>query len=112
MLGRPVRTAQAARVACVGRCSRVAAPAVLHPWPCPAAIANTIQIAVSDFTDVDMSGSDLDGVQLDGVRWSPRTRWPSTWRAYIEANSVPIAIDLYEVRSSDGSDDPVLQAQV
>jgi uncharacterized protein YjbI with pentapeptide repeats len=75
------------------------------------AAVNAIQNAVTDFTNTDLRAVDLSGVALEGVRWSRHTtQWPEEWRSYIEANSVPVGLDLYEIRpgASTPADEDIL----
>lgn len=62
-------------------------------------LARELDLTRCDFTEADLRAVDLTGLPLAGVRWSVvATRWPPDWQVWIEAHSMEIAPDLFEIR--------------
>ncbi|HEX8864294.1 MAG TPA: hypothetical protein VF821_01440 [Lentzea sp.] len=58
-----------------------------------------LRTALTNVVGADLTSADLSGLPLDGVRWSSGTRWPREWEVWVRDNSVPIAADVFEIRS-------------
>jgi hypothetical protein len=57
-----------------------------------------VMAALTGMAGADLTSADLTGIPLAGVRWSPETRWPWDWQAWIAENSVQVSPGLYEIR--------------
>ncbi|MDX8054084.1 hypothetical protein SK571_32335 [Lentzea sp. BCCO 10_0798] len=57
-----------------------------------------VMAALTGMAGADLTSADLTCIPLAGVRWSPETRWPWDWQAWIAENSVQVSPGLYEVR--------------
>ncbi|MEV0644702.1 hypothetical protein AB0I28_05520 [Phytomonospora sp. NPDC050363] len=63
----------------------------------------TVAEGLDDFTDTDLAAAGLGDVPLTGIRWSSRTRWPAHWPERVEAMSVRLGEDLFEIRAGTQS---------
>jgi hypothetical protein len=65
---------------------------------------DALELALNDFTAVDMRGVDLTGANLMGLRWSNETIWPEGWTERIRDISDDLGSGVFVVRGEQRHD--------